>query len=452
MSRRADYGGGAHAAQGGCVDRVAADSPADRASIQPDDVLLAVDGTPITDIIEWQWLTDGPAVRVTLERAGAGRIDTALSRAAAAPWGIHFAEEIFDAVRTCDNRCEFCFMTQLPGGLRPALYVRDDDYRLSFLHGNFITLTNLTDADVERIAGQHLSPLYVSLHAIGAGVRARLMGARSDSALARFDELLDAGIDLHVQIVLVPDVNDGEILEQTLTWLAEREGVASVGVVPLGYTRHQTRYTESFESASAAAAVIEQIERWQAAFRKRDGVGHVYAADEFFLNAGHTLPAWEVYDEFPQYENGIGLARAFVDEFAEAAAAASCAQPDLAGTRILTGELAAPLLRDAVASLGEPVADVIVIEVRNDFFGGNVSVAGLLAASDIVAAIRADATGGRAYLLPDVIFNADGLTLDDVTLDDLIQDSGANICVVSCDAAGLAGVLLGSPKPEHETR
>ena len=194
-----------------------------------------------------------------------------------------------------------------PRGLRRALYLRDDDYRLSFLQGNFVTLTNLSDDDVERIAEQHLSPLYVSLHAVDQAVRDQLVCAREDRALERFDELLDEGIELHVQIVLVPGVNDGAVLQETLTWLAEREGVLSVGIVPLGYTAHQERFKGSFESADDASAVIADVVPWQEAMRDRDGCTWVYLADEFYLNAGVDVPPAVTTTAFRSTRTGSGL-------------------------------------------------------------------------------------------------------------------------------------------------
>jgi len=262
--RRASYGSEVSAGSGGLIATVDADSPASRAGLAPGDRVLAADGAPNADIIDWQWYSDGAEVVLTLERG-----DVLLARESGETWGITFADALFDRIRICRNSCAFCFMTQLPPGLRPALYIRDDDYRLSFLQGNFVTLTNLTDADVERISEQQLSPLYVSLHSVDPEVRARLVCAHEDRALERFDQLLDAGIDLHVQIVLVPGVNDGDQLDRTLTWLAEREGVESVGIVPLGYTRHQQTFKVGFEDRIAAALVIEQVQRWQFESRAR---------------------------------------------------------------------------------------------------------------------------------------------------------------------------------------
>ena len=223
---------------GGRIAAVAQDSPASLAGLIAGDIVLAVEAAPVADVIDWQWFSSESEIVLTVQRDDASVEDVLLSRDADVAWGIEFSERLFDGVRTCRNGCEFCFVTQLPSGLRKSLYVRDDDFRLSFLDGNFITLTNLVDADINRIIEQRLSPLYVSLHSIHDEIRERLIAPRDRcNALERFDELIENGIELHVQIVLVPGVNDGEDLDATLTWLASRQGVVSVGTVPVGYTR-----------------------------------------------------------------------------------------------------------------------------------------------------------------------------------------------------------------------
>ena len=283
----------------------------------------------------------------------------------------------------------------------------------------------------------------MSLHAVSPEVRATLVCAKDDRALERFDELVEGGIDLHVQIVLVPGINDGARLEESLTWLAEREGVASVGIVPLGYTRFQSRFASSYGSADAAEAVVRQVEPWQEASRRRDGVSWVYLADEFYLSAMVDLPPAEEYDGFPQYENGIGIVRSFIDEFAAVRRLARGRRQTRWAARgrsavLVTGSLAAQTLRDAVDGLHQtPV--LRVLEVRNEFFGGNVSVAGLLTGRDLAAAIGRDAAlhPGAKYMLPDVVLNSDGVTLDDMTVSDVAAAAGADVRVLSCDAAGL---------------
>jgi putative radical SAM enzyme (TIGR03279 family) len=463
VTPRADYASSRIPATGigGVVAAVQPASPAERAGVALGDVLLSADGVALRDVVDWRWHADGPRVSLRGLHADGSPLALTLEREPDEAWGIEFSDPLFDGIRTCANRCAFCFMTQLPKGLRRALYVRDDDYRLSFLQGNFVTLTNLTDADMGRITEQRLSPLYVSLHAVSPAVRARLVCARDDRALARFDELVEAGIDVHVQIVLVPGENDDAELERTLRWLAQREGVLSVGVVPLGYTGHQSRFDRSFVEPCEAAAVIAQLRRWQEAFRERDGVGWVHAADEFYLNARSALPPAEDYDGFPQYENGIGVVRSFVDDVGDAA-------PDIAGAFaslrdagrhavIVTGQLAGPvldaLLRDFDA---EDIASVL--PVANRFFGGNVSVAGLLTGADITQAISEHAarTPGSTYVVPDIIGNADALTLDDVPLRDLAARAGADVRLVSCDAGGMLGGLAAAatsaPTPDSRSR
>jgi putative radical SAM enzyme (TIGR03279 family) len=444
-------GPASHGSQGGLVAAVDQDSAAQRAGIVVGERVLEVDGEALRDVIDWRWLADGPAVELTVADAGGVRRKVSLEREAGDGWGIEFAEVVFDSVRTCRNRCTFCFVEQLPKGLRQALYVRDDDFRLSFLQGNFITLTNLEDADVDRIGEQQLTPLYVSLHAVDPAVRERLVCAREDRALQRFDELLDVGVDVHVQIVLVPDVNDGAVLDETLRWLAERDGVLSVGIVPLGYTRHQERFDRSFGRAPDAGRVVSQVAQWQRAFRERDGVTWVYLADEFYLNAGLEVPPASEYDGFPQYENGIGLVRTFQDEFASLEAELVIAANAVRGSGTsgvapggpcvgaLTGTLFAPVLQRCLSAAG--VADAVeVLPVANRFFGGNVSVAGLLTAADIADALSA-VPPGIPVLVPDCILNADGLTLDGVLGSELGRFSSADVRLVSCDAGGLLSGL-----------
>jgi putative radical SAM enzyme (TIGR03279 family) len=468
------------------VRDVAPASPADRAGVRAGDRIVAVDGDPVRDVIDWRWLTAEPTFVITLESGvpGAAR-DVRVDRAWDEPVGVEFDGVVFDGVRTCENSCAFCFVAQLPGGLRPALYVRDDDYRLSFLAGTFITLTNLTDDDVDRIAGQALSPLYVSLHAVDDEVRRRLLCPTvPDEAVKRFEELLSEGIELHVQIVLVPGVNDGHVLQETLRWLSARPGVRSIGVVPLGYTSHQSRFSGSFGRPEAAAVVLDALEPWREAMLSDRGTRWVHAADEFHLAAGREVPPATAYDSFPQYENGIGLVRAFLDSWEDVVHSTPVRSGNArAHATLVTGELFAPTLRRAVPLAARHGVTCSVLPVRNRFLGGNVSVAGLLSGADIAEAIRADGarhaddargagseggpsaetgapsadrTAGRraptTYLVPDVVLNEDGLTLDGMTAQDVCARSCASVRVVSCDAAGLLESLLHLPEAPPDPR
>lgn len=444
---------------GGEVLSVQSGSPAARAGIVPGDVVSDVDGEALTDILVWRWASADESVSLTVVGGDGTTRSAELERRPDESFGIEFEDVIFDGVRTCSNACRFCFVKQLPPGLRPSLYVRDDDYRLSFLGGNFITLTNMAEADLARIEGMRLSPLYVSLHATNPAVREELLCPREeDRALEVLDRVGAAGIELHAQIVLVPGVNDGSVLHETLRWLAQREYVLSVGVVPVGRTRHQKWLERSYESAAEAGPVVADIEGWQARMVAARGVRWVYAADELYLVAGLAIPRTKAYDDFPQYENGIGIARSFLDSAEQSMAEVaslmtarvhgevdrtSRAERVLQGRiTLVTGELAAPVVEEGlVAHLCAAGVDARVLPVPNSLLGGNVSVAGLLAGADVAKAIRADGASG-IYLVPEVVQNDDGLMIDDVPAASLAELTGADVRLVSSDAVGLADALV----------
>ncbi len=422
------------------------DGPASRAGLRPGDVVLAVDGQPLRDLIDWMWLTGEPAFELLVER-DREPLRLHVARTGGGPLGVAFTSAVFDAIRECENACVFCFVSQLPAGLRRSLYVRDDDYRLSFLSGNFVTLTNLGQADIERIVTQHLSPLHVSVHAVDPAVRRRLICPTvEDRALEHLDQLLAAGIEVHVQIVLVPGVNDGEVLLETLEYLAGRDGVISVGCVPLGYTGHQERFSASY-GPTEAGTVLKLIHGFQARMRTERGLGWVYAADELYLTAGAGLPAVSEYDGFPQFENGIGMVAAFRAEFAETVAGVQDPRrlrdresitADAHAITVVTGELFAPVLRRSLDDAG--LLEVRVLPVSNRLFGGNVSVTGLLGGEDIATAVASDGARGT-YLVPDVVVNSDGLLLDDIPAASLAGLADGDVRIIGSDGAALAQAL-----------
>jgi len=427
------------AGAGGRIATVESGGAAQRAGLAPGDTILTADGSSLRDVIDWMWLADSQWVALKVRDAAGVDRDIVMERSFDESWGLEFDGVVFDGIRECDNACAFCFVAQLPEGMRPSLYVRDDDYRLSFLSGNFVTLTNLDDADIARIVEQRLSPMHVSLHAVDEDVRRSLMcPTAEDRALEFIDTMLAGGIDVHVQVVLVPGANDGAVLERTLEWLYPREGVESVGIVPVGITRFQKRIVRGFEDAAAAETVLAQLDVWRERMYAERGIFWVHAADEFYLAAGREFPAWDDYDDFPQFENGIGMVRAFIDEAGEALQE----QPPLsAGTPVtlVTGTLFAPVLESLAPALTATGCDVRVLPVGNDLLGGNVNVAGLLAGDDIARAIAKHATG--ICLVPVVAVNDDGLFLDDRTIEQVAANAGTDVRLVSCDAAGLVSAL-----------
>jgi putative radical SAM enzyme (TIGR03279 family) len=464
------------------VAAVAPGSPAERAGIDDGDEVLALNGHPVRDVIEYARASDQPTVEVTLRRRGGGTEELRVEKEAGRPLGLEVASPVFDRVRTCDNHCSFCFIHQLPKGLRRSLYVKDDDYRLSFLYGNFTTLTRFTELDAERVLEERLSPLYVSIHATDPEVRSRLLrNPRGATSLRWLEVLLEHGIEVHGQVVVCPGVNDGPVLEGTLCDVLDRyPGLASVGVVPLGISRYTTEAELQPHSKRLATAVIATVERWQHTFLSLLGRRMVFCADEYYLLAGRPFPPASAYEGFVQHENGIGMARALIDAvtgpanasrptkagfFAsvDGAPATGYRAPRVAGSSwsgrpppsrpvaVITGLYGAAVLGPLLASVPEHRPEVRVLAVENRFFGGNISVAGLLTGGDVADAL-ADQPPDHRYLLPDSCLS-EGRFLDGTTLDDLPLD----VEVVATDGASLARALHledagGGCRPQGATR
>lgn len=415
-------------------------SPAADAGFEAGDGILGVNGQPVRDILDWQWLTADDECTVAYVGKDGDVGEVLLEREPFEPWGITFEGILFDGTRTCKNACTFCFMRQLPQGLRRALFVRDDDFRLSFLQGNFVTLTNLTEEDVQRIREQRISPLRVSLHAVDEGVRRSLMGKHAQAGIDNLEALLAGGIDVDAQIVLVPGVNDGSVLEETLAWAYERPNIKALGVVPLGYTKHQSVFHESFNDAKAALAVLDTLRPFQDRALAERGHAWVFGADEFYLNAYGSqvltaLPPASFYGEFPMFEDGIGIVRSCVDDFEamEGSGALKEVAALLEGASVhpvmLCGQAMEPYFPQLLeqSSLAGKLGALFV---DNDLFGGNVNVTGLLAGKDMARAIASHGRADGLYLLPAVAFNADGLTVDSLTAEQIALESGAQCAVV----------------------
>jgi putative radical SAM enzyme (TIGR03279 family) len=337
---------------------------------------------------------------------------------------------VFDGVRSCQNRCGFCFVAQLPKGMRPALYVRDDDYRLSFLHGNFITLTNLRPQDRRRIARDHLSPLYVSVQATEPETRARLFGRDTLDPLAEMRRLMRHGIEFHTQIVVCPGINDGPHLTRTVEDLAAlHPGVQSIGVVPVGLTRHRRRQPDiAAVTPALAAEIAAQVARWQRAFRRRLGTRLVFASDEMYLRAGKPIPSRASYGELPQLGNGIGCVRLFLDDL-KRMRPADLRRP--ARVVLVTGAEAAEMVRALARKLemGQNVQAQVCM-VPNRFFGESVTTAGLLTGRDIVAALQRTGAGDVVIVPATAVREGEGF-LDGVTVEELARAIGAPVLVAA---------------------
>lgn len=442
--------------RGALVSEVAPESPADDAGFAPGCRIVSVDGRPVRDLIDWRWLSADDVMDVGYVDLDGDAGVVELERDEGEDWGFGFDGVVFDGVRQCRNNCTFCFMKQLPRNLRRSLYVRDDDFRLSFLAGTFVTLTNLTAADEQRIIEQRISPLRVSLHAADPAVRARLIGKNAQAGLDAFERLLKAGIQAHTQIVLVPGENDGAVLRDTLQWAQERPGILTVGIVPLGYTRHQSAFTRSFNDPESAREVLRIIEPFRQQAQARLGVPWVHAADEFYRNAYGTavldhLPPARDYGDFSMFEDGIGIVRSCADDWRAACAdgtAEACAQA-LGQAHARVVYVAGCALRETFPQLvaESPLSHCFEpLFVENRFFGGNVDVTGLLCGCDVADALRErlDAWQGAdapIVVLPQVMFNDDGLTLDGLHAGEISEAAGCPVSVVSCMPSEYLGQL-----------
>ncbi|MEY2399518.1 MAG: hypothetical protein QOJ00_2692 [Actinomycetota bacterium] len=437
-------------------------SPAARAGLAPGDEIVSVAGQVPRDIIEYRLLTDDADPTIEVRRGGLERAIT-VDKAAGELLGAEVSSALFDQVRTCDNHCEFCFIYQLPKGLRPSLYVKDDDYRLSFLYGNFTTLTRFTEADLERVIDEGLAPLYVSIHATDPDLRTRMLrNRRGATSLRWLRALLDAGVEVHGQIVVCPGVNDGTAFVETLTGLLdEYPELTTCAAVPLGISKFSTETALRPHTQDEAAFVVDAVHEAQHAFLAATDRRVVYAADEYYVLARRPFPTAEVYEDFSQHENGIGMAARFVEEWhgrlapsghegffqsvdgsqfeayrgprAAAGSVTFKARRD-APVTVLTGEYGAAVLRPLLDGAGR--SDVEVRVVPNNYFGGNIAVAGLLTGADIAEAIKADAPG-RRYLVPDACLS-NGRFLDGVALGDITPA----VEVVATDGAALREALV----------
>ena len=401
----------------GLISAVRKNSLAEAAGIVAGDKLVAVDGVQVKDIIELSFYTSDYEVELELENAQGQRRQVHIDKYPDEDLGLEFEAAVFDKVSTCYNNCIFCFVDQMIPGMRKGLYVRDDDYRLSFLYGNFITLTNLKEEDFQRIIQTHMTPLYVSVHATDPKVRCEMMHNRfAGELMDKLERLFAAGIEVHTQIVCCPGYNDGEILSKSFQDLyARHPHVLTMAVVPVGITKHREGLhpLRTF-TKEEAAALIDQVTPWQRQCREETGKTFIYLGDEFYLLAGRDVPTAEWYDGFPQLENGIGLTRSFVDEWQATLPSLSSYQAASPAV-IPVGESAFTVLQPLLDALNKQFSTAhSFVPVPNQFFGGKVNVTGLLTASDI---LRTCKESGKRLILPAVVLNNDKLFLDDTDLE-----------------------------------
>ena len=434
----------------GRILKVYPGSLAEDLELVPGDKLLEINGTRLRDIIDVSFAFADEEIEMLVEHEDGQQEVYEFDKDYDEELGVEFESAVFDGIRHCANNCLFCFVDQVAPDMRESLNIKDDDYRMSFLYGNFITMTNMVDAAFQRIKQYHLSPLFVSVQCTNPDLRQRLLRCRTAGNLAaQLDKLEAADVEYHTQIVLCRELNDGAELERSLRDIMARQPHAlSVAIVPVGLTRfRQDRYPlKSFDKESAAK-VVEQVEAYQRQQREKDGRTFIYLADEFYLLAGRELPPAEYYDGFPQLDNGIGLARNFMEEFAAAVAEAEgniasemqenqakkannaseadkekqAKQENQAKLRlaVVSGTSISPLLAELAESVSGAGVQVTMVPVPNHHFGTTVNVSGLLTAKDMLAALADVAGSVDGVLVPEsALRTGDNVFLDDVSLSD----------------------------------
>jgi putative radical SAM enzyme (TIGR03279 family) len=426
----------------GIIDQVVPGSPAERVGIMPGDKLLSINGKPVKDVVGYQFHQVGRHLTVEVERRGQpSPLVFTVRKPEHEELGLQFYDPTFDGIKRCNNHCPFCFVDQNAPGLRRTLDIKDDDYRYSFLYGGFITLTNLKESDWQRIGEERLSPLYVSVHATDPDLRRKLLGnPRAPEIIPQLQRLAEMGIRTHTQLVLCPNINDGDYLDRSIGDLAALyPHVQTVGVVPVGLTRYRNNNHYQIKlpirpyEGNEATQIIEQVEGWQRRLKATLGTNFVFLSDEWYIMAHRQVPPAKEYEGYPQYENGVGMVRRLLDEAKHTARRLPDSLVRPIRIAVVCGEMPAHTLRLALAPMRQVRnLDIQMVVVKNNALGGNVSCSGLLFGAEVVQALKVghrtmSSRGGEdttrpadLVFLPRRMFDFQGVrTLDEWTFDSL---------------------------------
>ena len=420
-------------------------SHAERAGILPGDTLLCINGNEINDVLDYRFYLTERRVEITYLRDGEEKL-AVITKGEYSDIGLGFETPLMDKKRSCKNGCIFCFIDQNPAGMRESIYFKDDDSRLSFLHGNYITLTNLTDADVDRIVKMRFSPINVSIHTTNPDLRVKMMkNKRSGEVLDYLRRFYEAGLSMCGQIVLCRGINDGEELLRSMRDLSQYyDRMGSVSIVPAGLTKHRDGlYPLTDFTPEEAAAVIDMVETFATEHKAKTGSRMFFLADEFYLKAGRELPDADYYEGYPQLENGVGMIRSFDEDFALGAEDAEVSDKPRT-VSIATGVAAYPKMQEYATRVKKtrPQMQTKVYKIINRFFGESITVAGLLTGKDILEQLSGEDLGEVLYIPQNALRAGEETFLCGMTVSELSEKLGISVVPMSADGYELATALL----------
>ena len=426
------------------IESVDPHSPAQRAGVRAGETLLQVNGHPIVDVLDYKYYTYDARLQLTLLEESGGQRTLRVRKGEGEDLGLNFPTYLMDKARSCANRCVFCFVDQLPPGMRESLYFKDDDARLSFLMGNYITLTNLSQREIQRIIDLRVSPINISVHATNPDLRAKLLGHRNGGALmGHMERFAAAGITMNCQIVACPGLNDGAELERSMAELAALyPQVNSVSVVPVGLTRHrQGLYPLRPYTAAQAAATVDMVEGYGRRCLAEHGTTLFWCSDEFYLRAGRPIPPDSYYEDYTQLENGVGMLRLLRHEFDLALEDAE--EAHAAPFSTACGVDAAPWIEEIVdRAAAKCHTKGKVYPIRNDFFGETITVSGLITGGDLIAQLKGKDLGARLLLPVNMLRHGQDVFLDDVTVSDVERALGVPVQPVNQDGWELCDAIF----------
>lgn len=425
-------------------------SPARRARIHKGDTLISINGNAITDVLDYRFYMTDEHLEILLCDQEKKLRTVVVEKDEYDDLGLEFETYLMDRQMGCKNACIFCFVDQTPPGMRKSLYFKDDDTRMSFLFGNYTTLTNLKEGDIQRIIKMHISPINISIQTMNPALRVQMMKNPFAGESLKFVRMLtEGGIKINTQIVLCPGYNDGEQLEYSLSELAKLgPNVQSIAVVPVGLTRYREKLTplRGF-FPQEAVEVVKTMERWGEYFCKEYGTRTAYASDEFYILAGKDFPPYEFYEDFAQLENGVGMMTLMQHDFAQALKEAQLEQsPAAHRCTIATGQLAYPMMQDFAERVQQafPQVQVQVKKIRNDFWGPTITVAGLITGQDLLAQLEGLNLGSELLIPANMLRHEQDRFLDDLTLEQVQETLGVPVLPVENDAFELLARMLGS--------